>query len=88
MIRRLGLSIVTLLLTTLPVLAQQPPPEGFVPASSLPPGEQLPAAPFLVGSYALFLVLMLAFLWSIWQRIGKVEKELIDLERRQAGPGR
>lgn len=87
MIRRLVITLAGLLLTALPLLAQQPAPEGFVPASSLPPGEQLPAAPFLVGSYALFLVLMLLFLWSIWQRIGKVEKELKALER-QAGSRR
>jgi hypothetical protein len=87
MLRRFPLALAGLLLTALPLLAQEPMPDGFVPASSLPPGEQLPAAPFLIGSYAFFLVLMLLFLWSIWQRIGKVEKELKGLER-QAGSRR
>ena len=30
-------------------------PDGFVPVNELPPGEQLPAAPFLVGAYAFVL---------------------------------
>jgi hypothetical protein len=67
------------------LLAYQPPSagqDGFVPANELPPGQQLPAAPFLVGAYAFFLVLMLFYLWTIWRRIGRVEKEMRDLERR------
>ena len=73
-------------LLTAPLYAFQPPPEpqeGFVPASSLPPGEQMPAAPFLIGSYSFFLLLMMFYLWTIWRRINRVEKEIRDLERRQ-----
>jgi hypothetical protein len=73
------------------VLAVQPPTpaqEGFVPLSELPPGEQLPAAPFLVGSYAFFLVLMMFYLWTIWRRIAKVETEMKALERRTGAPPR
>ena len=55
-------------------------------SSSLPPGEQLPAAPFLIGSYAFFLVLMMFYLWTIWRRIGKVEQEMRELERRHGEP--
>ena len=36
---------------------------------------------WLVGS---ILVLMLFYLWTIWRRIGKVEKDMQALERRQA----
>jgi hypothetical protein len=69
----------------------QPPGGGaatdeFRPASSLPPVEQLPAAPLLIGAYAAFLVLMMVYLWTIWRRIGKVEDDMRALERRQAGP--
>lgn len=91
MIRRLLTVVASVLLVELPALAMQPPgasQDGFVPASSLPPGEQLPAAPFLIGSYAFFLALMLFFLWTIWSRIGKVEHDMKELERRQAGAGR
>ena len=89
MFRTLLTSLITLLLTAGPALAQAPAgQDGFVPASSLPPGQEMPAAPLLVVSYASFLVLMMFYLWTIWRRIGKVEKEIQDLERRQAGARR
>ena len=50
--------------------------------------KQMPAAPLLIGSYAFFLVLMMFYLWTIWRRIGKVEKEMHDLERRQGAAQR
>ena len=59
-------------------------PEGFVPASSLPPGEELPAGRFLVAAYSFFLVLMLFYLWTIWRRLDKVEAEMQALQRRSA----
>jgi hypothetical protein len=91
MVRRTLTAIATVLLLAPPALALQPPTtaqDGFVPASELPPGQQVPAAPLLVGSYAFFLVLMMFYLWTIWRRIGKVEKDMHDLERRQGSTGR
>ena len=85
MLRRLSTAIATLMLIA-PVAWAQPPTspaqEGFVPASQLPPGQEMPAAPLVVASYAFFLALMMFYLWTIWRRIGKVEKEMHDLERR------
>ena len=85
MFRRLSIAIIGLVLVAGPALAQQPTAaqDGFVPAQSLPPTEQFPAAPLLIGSYAFFLVLMMFYLWTIWRRISRVEKEMHDLERRQ-----
>ena len=95
MFRRVLINLTTLVLVAAPALALQTPAgqapagqDGFVPASSLPPGQQVPAAPLLVGSYAFFLVLMMFYLWTIWRRIGKVEKDMHDLERRQGAAGR
>jgi hypothetical protein len=90
MIRQIWIALVSIALeATLAAQEQQPAsPDGFVPLSSLPPGEQLPAAPFLIGSYAFFLVLMLFYLWTIWNRLTKVEKEMQALERRQGGAAR
>ncbi len=66
-------------------LQQQPTiPEGFVPVSGAPIGEQIPAAPLVIGAYAFFLLLMVLYLWTIWRRIGKVESEMQALERRQS----
>ena len=90
MLRRLATAFITVVLITAPLAAQQPASpqtpaatDGFVPASSLPPGQQVPAAPLLIGAYAFFLVLMMFYLWTIWRRIGKVEQDLQNLERRQ-----
>jgi CcmD family protein len=67
------------------VLKQPPsPPEGFVPAGELLAREQLPAAPLVIGAYAVAWVVVFGYLWSIWQRIGRVEQELADVGRRLA----
>jgi heme exporter protein CcmD len=62
--------------------------DTFKPVGDVPLGEQLPAGPFIVGSYAFFLLLMVFYLWTIWRRINRVEKDLQDLARRQKDPAR
>ena len=70
--------------------AAQPPttPDGFVPASSLPNQEQLPAAPLVIGAYSIVWLLVFGYLWSIWNRIGRVERDLADVTRRIAASQR
>jgi hypothetical protein len=94
--RRMCACILTLALTVLgaamsvtPVLAFQPAAQGdFVPFTGVPPDQQMPAAPLVVGAYAFFLLAMMFYLWTIWRRIGKVEADMRALERRQSGrPG-
>ncbi|MDR1990553.1 MAG: hypothetical protein LBQ09_10030 [Acidobacteriaceae bacterium] len=81
--------VLTFTLTASTLFAQpQPPVDGFVPAQSLPPTEQLPAAPLLIAAYSVFLVLMMGYLWTIWRRIGKVEQEMQELAKRQSGQPR
>ncbi len=77
-----------------PVQAQQPPtvaaPEqGFVPVTDLPAQEQLPAAPLVMGAYAVAWVGVLLYLWSIWRRLSHVEREIAAVSRRiEAGARR
>ncbi|MPZ20255.1 MAG: CcmD family protein [Luteitalea sp.] len=61
----------------------QPPPaqDEFVPVSELPPEEQLPAAPFLIGAYAIAWLVVLAYVWRLWKRLGRVEQELREALR-------
>ena len=65
--------------------AAQPAQDEFVPMESVPPEDQLPAAPLLVAAYALLWVFVLGYLWSIWRRMSTVERELSDLSRRAGG---
>ncbi len=90
MIRRIWIALVSFVLLGATAFAQPPQasPDGFVPLSSLPPGEELPAARFVIAAYAFFLILMLFYLWTIWNRLSKVEKDMKELERRQGGAAR
>jgi CcmD family protein len=75
-------------------LAAQPPKttaaqEGFVPIDQLPPGDSLPAAPLLIAAYAVAWLAIFGYLWSIWQRLSRVERELGEVGRRiEAGARR
>ena len=57
-------------------------PQDFVPVSTLQQPEQLPAAPLLVGAYAFVWVALVVYIWSLWRRMTKIERELTDLRRR------
>jgi CcmD family protein len=63
---------------------QQSPPPGFVPADSIAPKEELPAAPLVIGAYAVAWVAVFGYLWSIWNRLGRVERDLAEANRRQS----
>ena len=89
MIRRIFVAVVSILLLAAPLFAQ--PPQGqseFVPVNGLPESEKLPAAPLLVVAYAVFLVLMIFYVWTVWRRLNKVEADMRALERRTVKGGR
>jgi CcmD family protein len=91
MLKRVFGCALTVLLLTAPLAAAalQPPTgaarDGFVPLDSLPPQEQLPAAPLLITAYVFVWVLLMTYLWSIARRLGKVEHEMHTLQRRTPG---
>ena len=62
------------------VSAQPPRQDEFVPVSELPPTEQLPAAPLLVGAYVFVLVALFVYVLSIARRVGAVRQEVARLE--------
>jgi hypothetical protein len=86
MIRRVLFACLSIALTSAALFAQQPGQNEFVPVTG-PVGEQIPAAPLVISSYAFFLVLLFVYLWTIWRRIGKVEADMRALERRQPERG-
>jgi CcmD family protein len=70
------------------VAAAQParPPaaqEEFVPVSDAGQ-EQLPAAPLVMAAYAVAWLAVFLYVWSIWRRLTRVERELGDVSRRLA----
>lgn len=70
-----------------PLAARQPPrpaDEEFVPIDQLPADEKLPAAPLVIAAYAVAWVVVAVYLWSIRQRLARVEREMGDVARRIA----
>jgi len=66
-------------------LAAQPPGQTeFVPIKELPPSEQMPAAPLLITAYAVFLVLMVFYVWTVWRRLNRVDADIHALEQRMS----
>ena len=87
-IGRIGRMVFATLLLAVPALAVQPPGQDqFVPVKELPPNEQMPAAPLLITAYAVFLVLVVFYLWTIWRRLNKVDADMRALEQRMAHRG-
>jgi hypothetical protein len=70
----------------------QPPPDAkqeYVPVDPAADQEQLPAAPLVIGAYSVVLVALVLYLWSIWLRLSRVEREIAQVSRRiQAGGNR
>jgi CcmD family protein len=38
-----------------------------------------------MGAYAIAWIAVFGYLWSIWRRLNRVERELADVSRRTAG---
>lgn len=58
--------------------------EEFVPIGELPEEDRLPAAPLLVGAYAVAWAAILGYVWMLWRRLGRVEQELVQARRPPA----
>jgi CcmD family protein len=82
MIKRLAACVASMIALGATAFALQPPQTEFVPMNSLPPADQLPAAPLLIAAYAFVWVAVMVYLWSIWARLGKVERDMQTLQQR------
>ena len=81
--------VLTMLLP--PVAAQTQPrqQEEFTPIDQLPPQEQLPAAPLLVGAYAFVLLMLFGYLVMVSRRLSAIQAEVnrLDADLKRAGKG-
>ena len=68
----------------------QPPQQQseFIPIDQLPPAEQLPSGPLLVGAYAFVIVMLFLYVVSVARRLGKVQGEITRLETDMKRSGR
>jgi len=62
--------------------ASQPSQGEFVPLKTLPQQDELPAAPLLVTAYGFVWAVLLVYVWTIWRRLMKVEREVQQLSSR------
>ena len=69
-------------------VAQPPAQEGFVPVEQLPGQEEMPAAPLVAAAYGVAWAAVLVYLFSIWRRLGVVEREMAEVSRRVQAGGR
>ncbi len=90
-LRLLGTIVLALVLSS-SIAAAQPPTaaaqDGFVPVSRTAQQETIPSARLVMIAYGFAWVMLIGYLWSIWTRIGKVERELHDVSRRIKAGGR
>jgi CcmD family protein len=84
------LVVVAVLLTPAAGVGQQPPPpqqpppamEGFEPLSEVPPSEQIPAFRLVAIAYGIVWIVLIGYVWSVSQRLQRVERELGALDRK------
>ena len=82
---RLWRGLLALVLVSSPaLLAAQEPQSQFVPADTLPQ-EVLPATPFVFWAYAIVWLALLAYVFALWRRLARVERELADVNAKLSG---
>lgn len=82
--RAINRAIGCALAVLLPALAwAQEQTDGFVPVDpSTDITEKLPAAPMVMGAYALVWLVLIAYVWSLRRRQARVELEMAALRAR------
>jgi CcmD family protein len=69
----------TVLLLMNAVLFAQPGQSEFQPVTEVPASEQLPSAPLVIAAYAFVWLAFMFYVWMMWKKLGKVERELTQL---------
>ncbi len=89
--RRLGWAVLTavwIAVMASPTLLAQAQ-EDFKPITAEEAAlERLPATPFVFAAYAIVWLVLIAYVFGLWRRIGRVEQELSTLTARLNEPRR
>jgi CcmD family protein len=94
MIRTFAVLLIALVCAAPPLAAAAQPPapepqEQFSPIRELPPQEQYPVLPLLVGAYVFVVVVLFVYLFSLARRLAVVQREVerldADLKRTSRG---
>jgi CcmD family protein len=66
--------------------AGQTPQQGFQPIADIPDAarETISASPLVYGAYGFVWIALVVYVFLLWQRLGKVERELADVTSRLA----
>ncbi len=65
-----------------PAAAAPEPQDQFVPVKTLPAQEQIPAATLVMTAYAFVWAVLFVYVWTVWRRLMKVEREMRELSAR------
>jgi CcmD family protein len=72
-----------LAVATVAAVAAQEPQSQFVPADTLPQ-ETLPATPLVFAAYAFAWIALAGYVFGLWRKLGRVERELHDVRSKLA----
>ncbi len=81
-VRVLGSVVVALLAVAAPLVAQQPALDGFIPMDQLAQREVLPATPLVFYAYSFVWLALIAYVFTIWRRLARVEQDLVAVQQR------
>ena len=73
--------VVTLVIVVAPAALLAVQDQGFKPASEVP-REVLPATPLVFGAYAFCWAALLVYVFMLWRRLGRVERDLAEVGAR------
>ena len=84
---RLLFALVLAVVPAVSAASAQPPAttaaqDGFLPVDESKPQEHLPAAPLVMAAYALSWMVIFGYVWSLWSRLARVEREIVEVSRR------
>ncbi len=83
-IRALAIALLLVGLGLVPLSAWQgqPPQQQseFIPIDQLPPQDQLPAAPLLIGAYSFVVIVLSAYVLTVARRLNAVQRDVSRLE--------